>query len=105
MDINLELAFVGRADSTDEGFEAFIETILEELENIERDDIEVTASLTQRTATFTAFGGDGEASADRLLNDVRTALHAANCATPGWEAARLRLAAETVIVGGRLVDA
>lgn len=106
MDIDLELAFVSRpANSTDQDFEAFLESILDELAKIGRDDIAITASLAARTASFTAFGGDGEPSFDTFLAAVRTALHAANCATPGWEEARLRLAAEGELIRGELVDA
>lgn len=105
MDIDLELAFVSHPDnSTDDDFERFLESILDELAKIGRDDIAVTASLTARTASFTVFEGDAEPSVDDFLAAVRTALHAANCGTPGWENARMRLAAEADIVRGELVD-
>lgn len=95
MDLNVELSFVGPDGATDDGFERFLEAVLDELDKIGRDDVEVTASLAKRTAIFTVFEGDAEPSVDKLLSDARTALHAANCNTKGWETATTRLVGET----------
>ncbi|MBB2921281.1 hypothetical protein [Cellulomonas cellasea] len=105
MDINVELTFVSPEGSTDEDFEAFLECVIEELENIGRDDVELSASLANRSAIFTVFGTEELPSVDSVLADLRTALHAANCHTAGWEDARLKLAAETEIADGQLLSA
>lgn len=90
----LELAFTSPVNATDENFEGFLELVIEGIENIGRDDIEVTASLTKRTASFTVFEGDTAPSADEFMSAVRTSLHAANCRTKGWEDASMRLLGE-----------
>lgn len=87
MNVDLMVEFVtAPADSTDTDFEGFLDQVLEELDKIGRDDIDVSASLAKRVVTFTVFGtDDADPSTDDFLAAVRTALHAANCETPGWE--------------------
>lgn len=95
MDVNLRVQFVGFPPAaTDDDFEEFLELVIDELERIGRHDIEMTASLASKNAVFTVFGSEATPSVDTMLADVRTALHAASCATPGWERADLRLDAE-----------
>lgn len=94
------------AGANDDEFEAFLEVVADELEKINRSDIEFTASLTKREAIFTVFSSATVSpSADKFMADIRTALHAANCATPGWENARLRLNAESQLEDEILLDA
>lgn len=93
MEINFRLSFASSAPRTDEDFEEFVDCVIDELEKIDRDDIEITASLAKRTAVFTEFAED-ESSIEEFLAAVRTALHAANCTTKGWETHWSRLVAE-----------
>jgi len=79
-----ELVFVHTA--SDEQFEAFLDSVMDELDKIGHGDADLTASLTARRAEF-LIGleeDDFEDAAIRLLSDLRTALHAAQCRTPDW---------------------
>lgn len=76
--------FPGRT-ATDDDFEAFVDQVVEELEKIDREDIDVTATLSRRVIVFTLFSEDDEPSTDAFLTAVRTALDAIPCGTPGWE--------------------
>lgn len=105
MNIDLRCMFVSPDDSDDDTFEEFLDLVLDELERIGRDDVDLSASLSNRVATFTVFGDGSEPEIDKFFADVRTALHAANCATPGWETATLQIEAQTKIDDNRLVDA
>lgn len=78
--------FVGPPGASDEAFERFIDTAQAEFEKISDGDLSIAASLTGRTADFSAVI-PGESKDDALatfLVDLRTALHAAGCATPVW---------------------
>ncbi|KRD36794.1 hypothetical protein ASE27_10080 [Oerskovia sp. Root918] len=84
------------ADGSDEQFEDFLDSVLDELEKIGREDIDFSASITQRKATFTVFGADeADPEIDKFHSDLRTALHAAHCITEGWEKPSLSLRADS----------
>jgi hypothetical protein len=83
-----ELVFVHTPATTDEQFEAFLDSLMDELDKIGYGDADLAASLAARTAEF-IIGIDDDTSeledvALRLLSDLRTALHAAKCHTPDW---------------------
>ena len=86
-----EIQFTGTlvyhgADPTDPNLEAFIDSVVAELEKIYAEDIDVSTNLTTRNVSvsisldaedlFTAQVGGG--------GTIRTALHAAGAATPAW---------------------
>lgn len=97
MNLDLHLAFLGPKNATDDDFDGFIDLVIEELEQIGREDIEVSARLAKRDATFTVFtDGDRTPSVDQFLADVRTALHAADCITAGWERGAQELRTENL---------
>lgn len=71
-------------DATDENFEDFIECVVDELAQLGQE-VDVTGSGAAREASF--LMPVEQLSDDALiaaLTDLRTALHAAQCATPGW---------------------
>ena len=67
--------------------------VVDALYAIDRGDIDFTASLSERSVIFTVFD-DADLSVDALLSDIRTALHAAGCATAGWEEASAHLSGD-----------
>jgi hypothetical protein len=86
MNLDLVLEFTPVGESNDDDFEAFLDRAIEELDNLDRDDIDVSAALADHRATFTVFDVDWEQpDIDKFLSAIRTALHAAGCATPGWD--------------------
>lgn len=101
MESSIRIGFESPSPRTDEEFEDFLDCVLEELDNIGRDDIELTASLAKRTAVFTQFPTDEHSSLDAFTSAVRTALHAAHCATQGWGEVDAHLEANM----SKLVDA
>lgn len=70
---------------TDEQFEAFLDEMCDQLDAIDRE-VHLTARLRDRVASFgmTYEADSYEEAANQLLADMRTALHAAGCPTPGW---------------------
>lgn len=81
--LGIEVAFASVPPSTDEQFEAFLDEVLVQLENIDRD-VSLVARVTERVASF-AISVDSEDGAEaRFLVDLRTALHAAGCRTADW---------------------
>jgi len=83
--ISVEMWFVGPAESTEDDFEAFLNQVLAQLENIERE-VTLAARLREKMADFgTVAEGEtfDEALASYLI-DLRTALHAAGANTQGW---------------------
>lgn len=83
--ISVEAGFAGPPGATDEQFGHFVNATAEEFAKL-GGDLSVAASLTERTADFTALieGPTEEDALARFLVDLRTALHAAGCATPDW---------------------
>lgn len=84
--ISVNMSFVGPSGSTDEDFGRFINATAAEFEKISNGDLVAGATLTTRTADFTALvpGTSLSDVENRFLVDLRTALHAAGCATPHW---------------------
>jgi hypothetical protein len=83
--ISVEMWFVGPAASTDDDFENFLDTVLAEVEALDRE-VTLAARIRERMADFgTVTSADtfDEALAKYLI-DLRTALHAAGAATPDW---------------------
>ena len=71
---------------TDDDFNAMLDVFQDALLDIDRDDIDLVASLANRTASLVVFDVDpNQPGFDRFWSDVRTALHVAGVATPGWE--------------------
>jgi hypothetical protein len=69
-------------------FDAFIDQVLDELRKIGRPQVDVTATLADHCARFTDQVNIEDLDAvERFLGDLRTALHAAECGTPGWPGA------------------
>ena len=86
MILDLDVIFVPVGpDATPDTFEAFLDVVMDELHKIGRDDFDYSATLAKFTATFTVYDLDDEApDMNRFWSDLRTALHAAGAATPGW---------------------
>jgi hypothetical protein len=84
--ISVSMAFVGPPDADDDDFGHFIDAAATEFEKISDGDLTVGATLTARTADFSAVipGSSQDDALARYLVDLRTALHAAGCSTPGW---------------------
>lgn len=84
---NLMVTMGFRSDphGTDDIFEAFLDQVVVELENIGRE-VGIATSLANRTADFDAVitASSFENAASALMSDIRTALHAADCHTPDW---------------------
>lgn len=81
----VEIAFTSVPHGSDEQFEAFLDEVYAQLENIDRD-VSLAARLVERVASF-AITVDSENPHDdeaRFLVDLRTALHAAGVATHDW---------------------
>jgi hypothetical protein len=82
----IDIAFQAAAQDA-EAFDAFLDRVMDELSNIGVES-DVTASLSRYEASFSIPAAD--LSADSLIASVaalRTALHAAECGTPGWPSA------------------
>ena len=86
MDIDVKLSFVPVcSEGTTEDLEAFLDRVMEELDNLGRDDVDYTASLAKRWVVFSAFDVEpDEETWSEFWSALRTALHAAGAATPGW---------------------
>lgn len=81
-----ELSFL-RDDQPMSGdpLEEFLDCVMDELANIGLDAADLTASLAAGTATFVLPAADiSDDTFVETLSTLRTALHAANCGTPGW---------------------
>ncbi|WP_030166407.1 hypothetical protein [Spirillospora albida] len=88
---DLTFVCVDTARDTDEEFDAFTDAVTDALYDLaEVDegiiDPDITASIAERRADiFMGITADTRADASRLfLANVRAALHAAGCGTPGW---------------------
>lgn len=89
--ISVDAAFVGPPNATDDDFERFINATAREFEAIGCE-VVVLATAAQQRADFTALvEGETELAAlSSYLVNLRTALHAAGCATPGWPVFAIR---------------
>ncbi len=85
LSLHTTYTFSGGTPATDGAFEAFVAQVAEELGKIDRDDIDITATVTERRIVFTLFSEEDEPLTDDFLAAVRTALHAIPCGTAGWE--------------------
>lgn len=77
-------------------FDAFLDRVADEFASL-GSELDYTASLANYTATFSIPADD--LSTDALIKAVstlRTALHAADCRTPGWPSAHSLLGARAV---------
>lgn len=83
--LGVELRFTSTPPATDEQFEAFLDEVIEQLDNIDRE-ISVAARLRDRVADFAALieAENIESALAKLLPDIRVALHAAGCNTAAW---------------------
>lgn len=70
-----------RGDDHGQPFDEFLDRVLDELEAIDRE-ADYTANARELTATFSIPMVSGQHP--EVLGDLRTALHAASCATAGW---------------------
>lgn len=92
----IELSFRQPSGGTPEQFDAFLDSVLEELGKIGHE-ADVTASLTALIATFTLDATDHtDDTFIKAVMDLRAALHAADCGTPGWPDAHEILSARSV---------
>lgn len=79
-----EIEFNFHPASEPAAFDSFLDCVLDELDRNGRQ-ADVTASLAGATACFTVeVPSLSDEALIATLSDLRTALHAANCATPGW---------------------
>lgn len=87
-----DMQFVSDPPASDEQFEAFLDCVLDELDKIGCADADYSASLSDGAAGFTMSveAADFPTAAILFLGDLRTALHASECATPAWPAFRSR---------------
>lgn len=81
----VQITFVVSGPSTDEQFEAFLDEVVSQLDNIGRE-VNLGARLRDRVADFATSmpASDFPSAASVFLADLRTALHAAGCNTPDW---------------------
>lgn len=81
----VELTFESDPHGSDEQFEAFLDEVMVQLENIGRE-MTLAARLVERVADFaTVIEAEKiEDALAELLPDLRSALHAAGCVTAGW---------------------
>src|SRR5215813_2339407 len=81
----IEMVFISDQPATDEQFEAFLDEVVQQLDNIGRE-VNLAARLRDRIADFaTAIpAADFPSAATLFLSDLRTALHAAGCNTADW---------------------
>lgn len=89
--LTADLTFSDPTNATDDAFEEFLDRLMGELGSLEAVDqgifdSDLGASLTERTVRVNmGIEADTVADAGRLfLANIRTALHAAGCFTPGW---------------------
>ncbi|MFD6445374.1 hypothetical protein ACFWEJ_09725 [Promicromonospora sp. NPDC060204] len=81
MNIDLVLEFTALGRRTDDEFEDCLERAIARLDEIDRDDVDVSAALAARRATFTVFDVDGrQPGIGPFLAAVWSALYAAGCA-------------------------
>lgn len=87
----LDIRFDCPPDTTDDAFDEFTTRVMDELCKLEDVDSgiidpDITASLADRTlSVYMGVDADSLRDALRLCSaNVRTALHAAGCGTPGW---------------------
>ena len=88
-----------------QAFDAFLDQVMDELEKIHVES-DFTASLAKFEASFMIVAADEsfDALVD-VMNNLRAALHAAKCGTPGWPTAdQIRFVA-TRVSNSDLVDA
>lgn len=85
--LGITMHFHSAAPSTDDQFEAFLDEVYTRFEEIDLH-VNLTARITDRVASFAATveASDIEAAISDFLVHVRTALHAADCATHNWPA-------------------
>jgi hypothetical protein len=78
----IEMMFISDQPATDDQFEAFLDEVVNQLENLGCD-VSLAARLSDRVADFAATitARDFSSAATTFLSDVRTALHAAGCNT------------------------
>lgn len=83
-EINLAVEILFEGDGNDEQFEAFIEEVTAQLDDIGREH-NMVARITDRIADIdVSFEADSfEDAVGAFLGDVRTALHAAGCGFAG----------------------
>lgn len=83
--LGVSMDFHSSVPSTDDQFEAFLDEVYARFEEIDRE-INLTARIRDRVASFaaTVAAPDFETAISQFMVDVRTALHAANCATRDW---------------------
>lgn len=86
--------FTGASGATDDDFDAFSDRVMDALCDLEEIDEgifnpDMTGRLTERWLSVSlGIEADSADDAVRLfLANVRTALHAAGCSTPGWPTA------------------
>ncbi|WBB78971.1 hypothetical protein O7606_22695 [Micromonospora sp. WMMD882] len=80
------MIFSADPEGADEQFEAFLDEVLNQLAAIGREGVDLAARLTERYAEFetTVEATDFNTAGASFLMDLRTALHAAGCATADW---------------------
>ena len=83
----VELTFESKPHGSDEQFEAFLDEVMDQLDNIGRE-VSLAARLADRVADFAAViqADEIENALAELLPDIRSALHAAGCVTAEWPA-------------------
>ncbi|MFI5844939.1 hypothetical protein ACIA8K_35090 [Catenuloplanes sp. NPDC051500] len=81
----LDMTFSSTPHGTDEQFEEFLDAVQEHLDALGVE-VQIAARLAERTVDFAAeIETDSfEVATNKILSDVRTALHAAGCSTAGW---------------------
>ncbi|TQS42457.1 hypothetical protein [Cryptosporangium phraense] len=67
-------------------FRALLDCLMEKFAEIGLPEVDYSGSLAQREAEFlmTVEASDFESAVIVAMGDLRTALHAAECATPDW---------------------
>lgn len=87
----MEIAFDTPPDDTDDKFDEFTTRVMDELCNLEESDSgiidpDITATISRRElSVHMGVEADSQRDAVRLFAaNVRAALHAAGCGTPGW---------------------
>jgi hypothetical protein len=81
----VEMMFISDQPATDDQFEAFLDEVVNQLENIGCE-VSLAARLSDRVADFAATitASDFSSAATTFIGDLRTALHAAGCNTANW---------------------
>jgi len=79
-----EIEFSFHPTSDPDLFDDFLDRVVDELAKIGRES-DVTATLARARASFTMpVENLSDEALIGVLSDLRTALHAADCGTPGW---------------------